>query len=211
VKRAALVVVAVVLAACDRTSSSGAGGAGASPSASASAAATAVSTAPPEKVLADNCGICHTLDMFQQQRLTRAQWEKELKKMTGWGAIIPDPDQPRVLDWLAEHAGTDAGPFAFAETTIAEVDRALAPDPAPPDDTNRAKGEAAYKNVCKSCHGLDAKGTAQLGPNLVGRPVIFRAEEFARVVREGRNKMPGFATAFDASTVEGLRAYVVSL
>jgi hypothetical protein len=39
--------------------------------------------------------------MMRQQRLTRAQWEKEIDKMTGWGAQVNTADRPAIVDYLA--------------------------------------------------------------------------------------------------------------
>jgi hypothetical protein len=51
------------------------------------------------------CGICHDDDVIRQQRLTRAQWDRELNKMTGWGAKVNDADRPRLLDYLFGNYG----------------------------------------------------------------------------------------------------------
>lgn len=47
------------------------------------------------------CFGCHDDHMMQQQHLTRAQWDRELKKMTGWGAGIKPQDREAMLDYLA--------------------------------------------------------------------------------------------------------------
>jgi len=41
----------------------------------------------------------------RQQRLTRAQWDRELKKMTGWGAQIKDEEREGFLDYLFANYG----------------------------------------------------------------------------------------------------------
>jgi hypothetical protein len=51
------------------------------------------------------CGACHDDDVIQQQRLTRAQWDLEINKMTGWGARIRDEDRNGLLDYLASNFG----------------------------------------------------------------------------------------------------------
>ncbi len=48
------------------------------------------------------CLVCHGSDMISQQRLTRAQWEKEIDKMTRWGAPVKAPDRNQILNWLTQ-------------------------------------------------------------------------------------------------------------
>ena len=47
------------------------------------------------------CMSCHDDHMMRMQHLTRAQWEKELDKMTGWGAPLSAADRPGVVDYLS--------------------------------------------------------------------------------------------------------------
>jgi sulfite oxidase len=51
------------------------------------------------------CIGCHKDDMIRGQRLTRAQWDRELKKMTGWGAQVKDADREGLLDYLFTNYG----------------------------------------------------------------------------------------------------------
>ena len=39
------------------------------------------------------CLTCHEADLIQQQRLTRVQWNRELDKMTRWGAPLKPEDR----------------------------------------------------------------------------------------------------------------------
>ena len=48
------------------------------------------------------CLTCHQDDVIRQQRLTRAQWERELNKMIGWGAKVQPEDRETLLDYLAQ-------------------------------------------------------------------------------------------------------------
>ncbi len=45
------------------------------------------------------CTPCHSLRLVDSQRLPRAAWEKEIKKMIGWGAVVPDKEL--LLDYLS--------------------------------------------------------------------------------------------------------------
>ncbi|HTR38127.1 MAG TPA: sulfite oxidase [Bryobacteraceae bacterium] len=72
----------------------------------AAQAPTPQAAAPPaEGPLPDGyktaCFICHDDHMMQQQHLTRAQWDRELSKMTGWGAPLKAEDREAVLNYLA--------------------------------------------------------------------------------------------------------------
>jgi DMSO/TMAO reductase YedYZ molybdopterin-dependent catalytic subunit len=48
------------------------------------------------------CLTCHDEGMMVQQRLTRAQWDREVNKMTGWGAQIKPEDREGILKYLSD-------------------------------------------------------------------------------------------------------------
>ena len=58
---------------------------------------------PPK--LRQACVGCHEAEMIEGQSLTRAQWERELDKMTGWGAKVDPADRGAIVDFLVEHFG----------------------------------------------------------------------------------------------------------
>lgn len=47
------------------------------------------------------CFGCHDDHMMQQQHLTRAQWDREIDKMTGWSAPIKRENREAILDYLS--------------------------------------------------------------------------------------------------------------
>jgi len=49
------------------------------------------------------CIGCHQADIIAGQHLTRAQWDREITKMTGWGATVKPTDRSEILDFLAAH------------------------------------------------------------------------------------------------------------
>lgn len=49
------------------------------------------------------CLTCHDEGMMVQQHLTRAQWDREINKMTGWGAPITPANRDGILQYLSEH------------------------------------------------------------------------------------------------------------
>jgi hypothetical protein len=61
--------------------------------------------ATPPQGLREACLMCHDDDIIRQQRLTRAQWERELNKMTGWGARVTPEQRETFLDYLIRIGG----------------------------------------------------------------------------------------------------------
>jgi sulfite oxidase len=51
------------------------------------------------------CIGCHELDPISQQRLTRAQWDREVDKMTRWGAPVKPAAKESIVNFLFEHFG----------------------------------------------------------------------------------------------------------
>jgi DMSO/TMAO reductase YedYZ molybdopterin-dependent catalytic subunit len=51
------------------------------------------------------CLVCHQNDVVEQQRLTRAQWEREVDKMIRWGAKVDAQDRNSIIDYLVTHYG----------------------------------------------------------------------------------------------------------
>jgi hypothetical protein len=54
----------------------------------------------PPPVFREACLTCHEDDVVRQQRLTRAQWDRVLNKMIGWGARVRPDDRESLLDYL---------------------------------------------------------------------------------------------------------------
>jgi hypothetical protein len=65
----------------------------------------AAQNASPPAAFKNACVTCHDDDVIRQQRLTRAQWEAEINKMTGWGAKVLTEDRDTLLDYLAATYG----------------------------------------------------------------------------------------------------------
>jgi cytochrome c5 len=49
------------------------------------------------------CLTCHDDHMMKPQRLTRAQWDREVTKMIGWGAEVKPEHRNAILDYLSAH------------------------------------------------------------------------------------------------------------
>jgi mono/diheme cytochrome c family protein len=156
-----------------------------------------------ERALGEECQMCHSLDLLEAQRLSRAAWQKELHKMIGWGAQVPAPDEVLLVDLLAERAGENEPPSAPRPVPAATTTLAL--DARPPKGGDASRGAALYRTACAACHGENALGRS--GPALAERPVAYRAQDFARAVREGRGRMPAFPT-LDAAALADLLVFM---
>jgi hypothetical protein len=56
-----------------------------------------------KKAEQQSCTPCHSLRLVDSQRLSPAAWKKEINKMVGWGAVVPD--QQVLLDYLSKEYG----------------------------------------------------------------------------------------------------------
>ena len=63
--------------------------------------AASASTVAQPATFRSSCGVCHEDDLIRQQRLTRADWDREIEKMIGWGARGRDEDRAGFLDYLS--------------------------------------------------------------------------------------------------------------
>ncbi len=60
---------------------------------------------PPAPVFRSACLTCHEEDVIRQQHLTRAQWDREITKMTNWGAPVTPENRNAILDYLSQGLG----------------------------------------------------------------------------------------------------------
>lgn len=104
------------------------------------------------------CLTCHEADLIAQQRLSEGGWDREITKMTRWGAQVPDAERPPILRYLTQ----SFGPRPVARTDAAAI----------------AEGEAIYKASCVSCHADDLAAQQRLN-----RPGWMR--EIDKMVRWG--------------------------
>jgi DMSO/TMAO reductase YedYZ molybdopterin-dependent catalytic subunit len=62
-------------------------------------------TPPLSTEFRERCMSCHGMDVVVQQRLTRDQWDREITKMTNWGAQVKAEDRATFLDYLEKNFG----------------------------------------------------------------------------------------------------------
>jgi mono/diheme cytochrome c family protein len=156
----------------------------------------------------ENCLMCHGEDMTTRQRLTTKQWTAEVEKMVGWGSPLPPDRKQPLIDYLGEtYPSTQPAP----PLERIAADRALALDPQPEPRTlpgaEPARGEALFAVHCAVCHGPTAKG-AEMGTNLVEKPVLLRDDEFRALIKDGRRRMPGFTAVLDDAKQADLLAWL---
>ncbi len=64
-----------------------------------------------KKAEASACLPCHSLRLIESQRLSAAAWQKEVDKMIGWGAVVPN--RQLLIDYLSLHySNTQPPPVA---------------------------------------------------------------------------------------------------
>jgi mono/diheme cytochrome c family protein len=156
----------------------------------------------------ENCLMCHGEDMTTRQRLTTKQWTAEVEKMAGWGAPLPPDRKQPLIDYLAEtYPNTQAAPppGRITPEEVAGLDRQAPPSALPSADP--ARGEVLFATHCAVCHGPNARG-AELGTNLVEKPVLLREDEFRTLIRDGRRRMPSFAAVLDEPRQADLLAWL---
>jgi cytochrome c553 len=172
------------------------------PSASAASAAPRSLTPEEQKaaqsVVVNDCLGCHAEELLEQQRLTSKQWAAVVKKMQGWGSLVEPSQVDTLVAFLSARYGLSAPAFVPAPIDAARAASAIANLPDGPFGGGDAKkGEVTYKQACAQCHGPNGQGSPT-GVTLADRPGLWRADEFAAVVRTGRGRMPAFAFYTDA-------------
>jgi sulfite oxidase len=68
-------------------------------------APTPVAPPPFPPQVKNACIGCHGEDMIAGQKLTRVQWEREVDKMTRWGATVKPEDRDTIIEFLLSHFG----------------------------------------------------------------------------------------------------------
>jgi cytochrome c5 len=67
--------------------------------------ATELPDAPGARIVSLRCLTCHRADIIRAQRLSRAAWEREVDKMTAWGAQMSAIERSEVVNYLSERFG----------------------------------------------------------------------------------------------------------
>jgi len=160
-----------------------------------------------EGLVENNCLACHSADMLAQQRLSRAQWDAAVKKMRKWGAPLEEENEAPLVEGLAAALGQEAPRYEPARLWPGDAEAAVMPTPDglfAGGDSRR--GAALFTEACSACHGAEGRG-GTIGVCLVDRPRLYRAQEWAGIVRTGKGRMPSYEALSDAE-IAALLAYL---
>jgi mono/diheme cytochrome c family protein len=150
------------------------------------------------------CGVCHSLGLVMQQRLSPEAWKNEVKKMRGWGAFMDDDEAAKITELLGSSLGKDGPLYVPGLLDPREAEGLTHAEVGTGPRGDVAKGAELYKVNCAPCHGASAEGAR--GPALRSRPIATQPLRFASLVRSGRGDMPGYPT-FDDAAIADLFAF----
>lgn len=78
-------------------------------------------------------------------------------------------------------------------------------------------GAATFKSKCSPCHGVDGSGNTPAGKTVKAQDlrvpeIQSKADaELAKVITDGKGKMPSFKSSLSADQIKGLVAYIRTL
>jgi cytochrome c len=124
------------------------------------------------------CAVCHEIGHVTRVRLSRAEWEEQMRIMVQRGAPLA-PDEIRIItDYLVTYYGRE-GPSAAAQAASAQAAAARAQaDPVT---------QLLNRNACLGCHAIDNK---VIGPAFRDVAVRYKSDAaasalLARKLKEG--------------------------
>ena len=88
------------------------------------------------------CAVCHEITHITRARLSRGEWQDNVKNMIERGAPIAPDEIPVIVDYLAAYYSRDSAPSA------ADL------EPAPTQDPLQ---RLLADNACLGCHGVEQK------------------------------------------------------
>ena len=122
---------------------------------------------------------------------------EQLQTLRSGGQFTPPSFQGTVVFPGFDGGGEWGGPAFDPETGVLYVNAnemawilRLVPRPG---TTDLASTRQVYAANCSNCHRADMRGTPPEFPSLVGLGKKYRQEEIAKVIGEGRGRMPNFA------------------
>lgn len=162
-----------------------------------------------QRAVSENCLMCHSEDLIRSQRLTAPQWKAVVEKMVGWGSPLPAELREPVTAYLTAEYSSDMPPWQPDVLPLRSLARAVDDRERPHDEPggDAHRGESLYAQNCANCHGKGGEG-AELGTNLVEKPVLVAPDDYQAVVRGGRGRMPGFAALLNPEAEADILAWL---
>ena len=157
-----------------------------------------------------HCNVCHSSEMIEQQRLTLVQWQAEVQKMIGWGATLPK----EYSGLMADHLSNLYPPGHIADLATLDPEKVLAEslqsDQAQVDLKTAKNPQAAemFRSQCSNCHGTMGEGN-EIGPRLIGRPILAFPQRFVEHVEQGKGRMPAFQKTISSTDTQALRRWLL--
>lgn len=90
---------------------------------------------PGAEIARNRCTTCHEADLIVSQRLSRQGWTREVDKMIRWGAVVPDAEKEKLIDYLS--AGFPVRKAGAQQAQSIE------------------RGKAVFEQRCTVCHESD--------------------------------------------------------
>lgn len=98
---------------------------------------------PGAELTAARCGICHEVTHITRARLSRGEWQDNVRNMIERGAPIAPAEVAPIVDYLATYYSRDSAPPAAAE--------------APPAAAGDPVARLLAEHGCNACHALGQK------------------------------------------------------
>jgi sulfite dehydrogenase len=89
------------------------------------------------------CGICHDVTHITRAKLSRGEWQDNVRNMIERGAPIDPAEVPAIIDYLATYYNRDSEPPP--------------PDPAAATTAGDPVQRLLANNACNGCHALTQK------------------------------------------------------
>lgn len=70
-----------------------------------------------------SCLECHEARIILQQRLSKANWAKEVDKMVRWGALVDAGDRDALIDYLSTNFSPDKPPYDPPRTSTEKKEK----------------------------------------------------------------------------------------
>lgn len=144
------------------------------------------------------CGQCHPREFVMAPR-TKARWEETIQKMVGLGAKASDAELTDILDYLVKTKSTDVVSIQVGVGEGTRPKRIPGGEAGPSDKhivdlAAAVRGSKIWTADCMTCHGVQARGTAQ-GPSLIRSELVLRDRNDNEIAAYMRKSHPN-ATAF---------------